>query len=235
MNSEIIALAATAASIGFVHTLVGPDHYLPFIAMSQARRWARGKTLWITFLCGIGHVLSSVVLGAVGVGLGIAVSRLEGVESARGSIAGWLMIAFGLVYFAWGLKRALRNRPHVHAHDHPDGEHAHPHGHADAHMHVHGAKKANVTPWILFTIFIFGPCEPLIPILMYPAAKQSLAGMIVVTAMFAAFTLGTMLAVVYLSTLGLRFLRLQSLERYAHASAGAIIFLCGFAVQILGL
>ena len=37
---------------------------------------------------------------------------------------------------------------------------------------------------ILFTIFVFGPCEPLIPILMYPAAKSSVAGMLLVAGVF---------------------------------------------------
>jgi nickel/cobalt exporter len=234
LNSAILALTATAASVGFVHTIIGPDHYLPFIAMSQARGWPKRKTLLVTFFCGLGHVLSSVVLGILGIGLGIAVSRLEGVESARGNIAGWMMLAFGLGYFLWGLRRAIRNRPHSHRHGHPTGEHDHSHSHAGDHLHVHEKKNANITPWILFTIFVFGPCEPLIPILMYPAATRSLSGMILVTAVFAIATIGTMLAIVYLAGLGLNFLPVKALERYSHAAAGAMIFFCGFAIQVLG-
>jgi len=33
-SGEITVLLATAASLGFIHTLIGPDHYLPFIVMS---------------------------------------------------------------------------------------------------------------------------------------------------------------------------------------------------------
>ncbi|MBM3295749.1 MAG: hypothetical protein FJY82_14710 [Candidatus Aminicenantes bacterium] len=237
MDSGILALTATAASIGFIHTLIGPDHYLPFIAMSQARGWTARKTLIVTFLCGLGHVLSSVLLGLLGIGLGIAVSKVEGVESFRGNIAGWMLLAFGLAYFLWGLRRAVRNRPHSHLHEHPTGEHAHVHTHAGGHLHVHDAekKKANITPWVLFTIFIFGPCEPLIPILMYPAAKHSLPGTVLVASVFAAATIGTMLAVVALAGAGMKLLPLWRLERYSHAAAGAVIFLCGFAIQVIGL
>ncbi len=40
MGPDIGVLAATAASIGFVHTITGPDHYLPFIAIGRAAiRW----------------------------------------------------------------------------------------------------------------------------------------------------------------------------------------------------
>ena len=54
MTEAIPILAGTAALIGLGHTLAGPDHYLPFIVMGKARQWSLGKTMWITFLCGLG-------------------------------------------------------------------------------------------------------------------------------------------------------------------------------------
>ena len=237
LTRELTLLTITAASIGLFHTLLGPDHYLPFIVMARARKWPLSKTALITVLCGIGHVGSSVMLGIVGVALGLAVTRLESVESLRGGIAAWLFIAFGLVYFVWGLRRAIKNRPHRHAHVHEDQTaHLHEHGHHDEHTHVHEKEDVkNLTPWILFTIFIFGPCEPLIPILMYPAAKQSLLGLVWVVGVFAAVTVFTMLGIVLAGTFGISFLPLKRLERYSHALAGATIFLCGTAIRFLGL
>ena len=41
MSNEIAILTATAASIGFFHTLFGPDHYLPFIVMAKANNWSK--------------------------------------------------------------------------------------------------------------------------------------------------------------------------------------------------
>ena len=67
MSSELGILVIAAASIGFVHTLMGPDHYLPFIVIAKARRWSLARTTWITLLCGLGHVGSSVLLGALGI------------------------------------------------------------------------------------------------------------------------------------------------------------------------
>ena len=236
MAPEILLLCGTAATIGFVHTLFGPDHYLPFIVMSRARRWSLGRTAFITVLCGLGHVLNSVLLGLIGVAFGVALTRLEAFEGLRGSMAAWLLIAFGFTYFVWGIHRALRNRPHQHAHVHADGEvHTHGHTHVSEHSHAHGATSRSLTPWILFTIFVFGPCEPLIPILMYPAARSSLAGMVMVAAVFAATTIATMLSVVLLSAWGVSFARLGPLERYTHALAGATICLSGLAIQFLGL
>jgi len=237
ISNQIWLLAGTAVFLGFFHTLIGPDHYLPFIAMARARQWPMRKTLAIAFFSGLGHVLSSVLLGFIGLALGIAVSRLEAAESWRGNAAAWLFIGFGFAYLIWGLHRAIRNKPHHHLHTHAGGEaHDHLHQHESDHAHVHERKeKASITPWVLFTIFVFGPCEPLIPLVMYPAAKHSMAGVALVAGAFAIATIATMLAIIAFSTWGLTFVRLGRLERYAHALAGGTIFLSGLAVQFLGL
>jgi len=122
MTTETGILAGTAATIGFIHTLTGPDHYLPFIVMGKARKWTTVKTLWITFLCGLGHVGSSVLIGIIGIALGIGISRLESVESFRGNIAAWAFILFGFVYFLWGLWKAFKGKPHRHFHIHDDSK-----------------------------------------------------------------------------------------------------------------
>jgi len=246
---EILILTLTAASIGFFHTLLGPDHYLPFIMMSKARQWSQAKTRRITFICGVGHVASSVVLGFVGIALGIALSRLEGIESSRGSIAAWSLIIFGLVYFVWGMHRARKGQEHAHRHLFDKGSHHH-HNEPGKHekteengsTSIEGEneplvmeEKKNVTPWVLFTIFVFGPCEPLIPILMYPAAESNILGVVVVTLVFGMVTIATMLAVVHFSSERMNRLPLRRLERYTHAIAGATIFLAGMAIEFLGL
>jgi len=234
MPSELVVLMVTAASIGLIHTLIGPDHYLPFIVMAKARKWSALRTGWITLLCGLGHVGSSVVLGLVGIALGIAVGKLELTESYRGQIAAWLLTAFGLVYMVWGIRRAIRNRPHTHLHVHAeDIEHTHEHAHERDHAHPHTAgRKVNITPWVLFTIFVFGPCEPLIPLLMYPAAAASLSATALVAAVFGAVTIATMLGAVLAGTFVTSLLPTRRLERYSHALAGAAVFLCGVAIHL---
>jgi len=130
LGGSLTVLLATAASIGFVHTVLGPDHYLPFIVMARARGWSLLRTLAITGLCGVGHVLGSVLLGAAGAILGIALGSLEAVEAVRGDLAAWLLIGFGAAYFAWGIRLAVRRRPHTHRHVHGDGvAHEHTHDH----------------------------------------------------------------------------------------------------------
>jgi nickel/cobalt exporter len=225
------AILLTAASLGFIHTVLGPDHYVPFVALSKARNWSGAKTVLITFLCGLGHVLSSVLIGFAGIALGTAVGKLEWLEGLRGDAAGWLLLSFGLAYMAWGIKKAVRGEKHTHLHAHDGGQpHVHGHDHETAHAHPHDG-KASVTPWTLFIIFVFGPCEPLIPVLMYPALNTGLGLAFAAAAVFSLVTVATMLASVFLLLRGISFFPGERMERYAHALAGFAIFACGVAVK----
>jgi len=236
MDNSIWLLSVTAVSLGFFHTLLGPDHYLPFIVMSEAKKWSTRKTMVITFLCGLGHVLSSVFLGLVGIIVGISVNRLVEVESFRGSIAGWLFIAFGLVYMIISIRNLYRKKTHTHSHFHPGGDkHSHEHDHMKEHVHIHETDVVKTTPWILFLIFIFGPCEPLIPVLMYPAAENNIPGAILVSILFSVVTIATMMSIVLAFKLGFSKINLKPVEKYSNLIAGAMIFFSGIAIQFLGL
>ena len=236
MDNSITLLSVTAVSIGFIHTVLGPDHYLPFIVLSEAKKWTMKKTMWITFLCGLGHVLSSVILGLTGIIVGISVNRLVEVESFRGNIAGWLFIAFGLIYMLISIRNLYRKRQHTHSHFHPGtGEHIHEHNHFGDHAHVHENDVVRTTPWILFLIFVFGPCEPLIPILMYPAAQNNIAGSVFVSVLFSLVTIATMMGVVLAFKLGFSRINIKPVEKYSNLIAGGMIFLSGIAIQFIGL
>lgn len=241
MTPGLTALVSTAATLGVLHTAAGPDHYLPFIVLAKARKWSTAKTLAVTALCGLGHVGSSILIGAVGILFGLGVAKLEIFEGVRGGVAAGLFILFGLGYFLWGLARGLRNRGHHHLHVHTDGTVHGDHSSAEGTDgvragHVHAEPKpVNVTPWILFTIFVFGPCEPLIPLLMFPAARESAGGVVLVAAVFSLATIATMAMMVLLPAAGLRLLPMRFLERYLHAVAGFTILACGLGMAFLGL
>ena len=225
------AILLTAASVAFIHTVFGPDHYVPFVALSKAREWSKSKTAMITFLCGLGHVGSSVLIGLAGIAMGAVVFRMEWVEGLRGDVAGWLLLSFGLAYMLWGIKKAVKGEKHSHFHSHGEGPgHSHGHSHETGHAHPHG-KKASVTPWALFIVFVLGPCEPLIPVLVYPALKSGIGLALTAAAIFSAVTIATMMASVFLLLRGIRLLPVERMERYAHALAGFAIFACGVAVK----
>jgi ABC-type nickel/cobalt efflux system permease component RcnA len=235
--SESQILLVTAASIAFLHTILGPDHYIVFSAMGKARGWSLARTLRVTLFCGIGHILGSVLLGGIGLVLGAQLASLVEIESMRGNLAAWALFAFGLMYFAWGLRQAGRNRSHAHVHVHGEVVHDHEHDHHHEHAHVHDEpSRHSITPWAIFIIFILGPCEALIPLFMYPAAQQSGGLIISVALVFGGVTLATMLVAVTITSKALHWVKLPAGgRRFTHAIAGASVALCGGAIALLGI
>ncbi|MFQ5956675.1 MAG: hypothetical protein ACE5KK_02755 [Candidatus Brocadiales bacterium] len=205
------ALILSALGIGFLHSLA-PDHWLPFASIAKAQGWSRRKLLGVSFLAGMAHVGSSIVLGALGIFLGLGLVRLEGVESLRGNLAGFLLIGFGVAYALWGLKHLRHN-------------------------HLHLDAKKTVTVWALIAIFIFGPCEPLIP-LMFLAVQHGWYGVWLTTAAFALITVFMVVAQSMLAFLGMGILpgrHMVHMEQWSHVMAGGVIALTGVAVMFLGI
>ncbi len=237
MLDEFAVLSVTTAGIAFAHTIMGPDHYLPFVAMARAGGWSQARLCWVTLGCGVGHVAASALLGFAAVGLGMSIGGLSAFESVRGTLAAWGMIAFGAIYAAWGIRSALRGKPHSHGHAHASGEfHRHQHVHQDPHVHLHeGSGAARIGGWSLFALFVVGPCEPLIPLIMYPAVTGSPQRTLGVVAIFTVVTLATMLAAVLLAARGA--IRLTGLpgRRFGHAITGGIVCSCGLLIEFAGL
>jgi len=232
--TEIGILLGTAITIAFVHTFIGIDHYIPFIALSGANKWTMKKTFVIVFVCGLAHVLSSVALGFAGIALSSGVGFLVDIESIRGEIATYFLIAFGLIYTIYGIRRSVKNK--THSHTGTDG-HSFTHIHSsDEREHEHSdepAKKNKNIFWGMMVVFVLGPCEPLIPIVMYPAATHNTFALVSVTAAFAVCTIGTMMLMTFLGIKGISLLNTHKLERYTHVLAGSAILLCGISILIL--
>ena len=218
MSFETLTLALTAISIGVVHTALGPDHYVPLVALAKARHWTLIRTLLFTAWCGVAHIAGSFLLGLFGLGIGMATMTVEGVESFRGNLAAISLTAVGLAYFVGGLydgrKKASEKQALI-EHDH------------------HGGRMTIA----LMIIFLLGPCEALVPILIYPAATaashfERVLAVGLVVAAFSVATVLTMLCCVAALYLGLPEKSLDGLQRYRHACAGFALLCCGVGVQL---
>lgn len=198
---------------------------MPFVALSKANNWTYRKTLIFTFLCGIGHVASSVLLGFIGIIVGIEITKIERIQSALGDVAAWLLLSFGIIYTLYGIRHYYREKHSIAGHKHHGFFHFHKHGN-----NTHEHKTATNSGWALFLIFIFGPCEPLIPLLMYPAAHQNLFNAVMVSTTFSLATIGTMLITVTFLYKGVSFLPLKNFTNVSHIVAGILILVCGIAI-----
>lgn len=213
MAKGYFILLASTLSIAFLHALA-PDHWMPFAVIGKAQRWSKLKLLAVTFIAGIGHVLSSVLLGCIGLALGFSLSKLKAAESNRGEIALWLLIGFGIAYTIWGFKKA---RDHKHEH-----------------INEEAVKTKTITLWTLFAIFILGPCEPLIP-LMFLATDYGWQAIFLTSLAFSVVTIFMMLAQSLLAYSGIQLIKHDIAEKYSHAFAGLVIVLTGCFVMLLGI
>jgi hypothetical protein len=208
------ALAVAAATVGALHSLA-PDHWVPFAAVARARGWSAARTTRVTLLCGFGHVTTSVALGLLGLVLGLGV--LEAFGRRLESVGGILLLVFGLLYGAWGLRRAVGRRLHGHAHSHYD--------------HVHDPSR--ITVFGLFLLFSADPCVAVVPLMMAAAPGGPLRlGAIVVVYELA--TLAAMVALVLPARAGVGVIRAGWLDRYGDAVAGGLIAAVGLLVTGLG-
>ncbi|MFQ5768474.1 MAG: hypothetical protein ACE5ID_10905 [Acidobacteriota bacterium] len=232
--TESYGLLLAAAGVALTHTLLGPDHYVPFIMLARVRGWNRRRTAVITLLCGLGHVLSSLLLAGIGIGLGAAIGTIQAAETSRGALAAWTLAGFGAAYGLWGLRRGIRKgrglEPHAHA------GHVHLHSQGDQ-PHQHGAVSSrSITPfWTLFAIFVLGPCEPLIPLFILPASQHRWGLAAATGIVFGLVTMILMVALTLAGQAGLQPHQLGRLARWDHALAGGIIALTGLAVLAFGL
>ena len=231
-QTTVLALAAISVFAGVSHTLAGPDHYLPFVALSKCRNWSLPKTIVITLLCGLAHTASSVLIGCVGMFIGVSAGLIDKIEGGRGDIVKWLLLAFALAYIIYGLKRGLTWNK-VHRHD--DGTvHSHSHG---LFGHSHSRDVSNdANFWIVFIIFAFGPCEALIPLVVEPASRSDWFGVFFISVVFSVATIATMLVMVCSFLLGIGKLNLSGefFPRWGSAITGLVICSCA-ALMFCGL
>ena len=228
MGNDFYLLLASTMGISLMHTLTGPDHYLPFVALSKSGRWSKGKTLFWTFACGFGHVLASVIIGLLGVVAGWSIYNVSAFDELRGGLAAYMLLLLGLGYLIFGIYNLNRNKLHKHfepgefddiyVYEHRDGE------------VVSRDKKFKVTPFVLFFIFLLGPTEPILPILFYPAANHSIYEITALVLVYGVVSIGTMLFMVQMIFLGVNVLDFTRFEKYIEVLSGLIIILCGIGM-----
>ena len=117
-------------------------------------------------------------------------------------MAAWALVAYGVGYTAWVTRRPPASRP------------------------------STGRPWFLLPIFLLGPCEPMIPLVMAPTVTGSLAVTASVAAVFVLVTLATMVGAVLLCLQGVRLLPSLPGPRAAHAAAGVVVALCGLGMVV---
>jgi|SRR5690554_15056 len=232
METEFSFLLATAVSVSVLHTIAGPDHYIPFIAIGKSKGWKLPRIVFWTMICGTAHVLASVLIASGGAALGFSLTKIDGLNDIRGGLASWAIFIFGLMYFLYGLHGVFKNKRHKHFDVYDDGSvYVFEHDHKQM---TYPTNRRKVTPWILFLVFLLGPCEVLFPLLTYPAVEQSTFNMFLLIGTFLFTTVFTMVSVVILMYFGFNFIKTEWLEKHITPISGLSIAVCGVGMVFLG-
>ena len=161
-------LLALAASVGVVHTLVGPDHYLLIAAWAKVRKVGWRVVMSFTLLAGLLHCATSAAVVFASLWLLDGSSALLGLESLRGDILAWALVGAGIAWAIAGWRRR--------------------HAAADV-------DQPRMRPWLL-ALLALGPCEWLLPNALAAGAGYGWTGAALVVGVFTLATVATMLACV---------------------------------------
>jgi len=231
MNSAVLTtIAATGFTVAFFHAAI-PTHWLPFVLVSRARSWSRGKTLAVSALAGLGHVALTSLLGLVIAWFGFRLDERAGNLFPR--IAGGFLLLIGAIYFwrQWSGRGVLHHHPpggHHQASEHCG--HALDHSHWDDELKESRLVSDKAGDWAaisgLFMMLTLSPCEGFLPVYL-SGVQFGWRGFFVLSLILAVGTLAGMLVFTWLTLVGLERVQVQRFERYEAGLLGSIFTVLG--------
>lgn len=213
MSATIPAVLAAAGGVGLAHSVL-PDHWAPLAVMARGRRDPLRRVARLSLLAALAHVLVSLLLGAVVIGIGLSVRTA--VESRVNLIVGLVLVATGVGFLAAELTG-----------------HGHHHEHEAEHEHGHERSARSAPPRGLALLIPFGaaasPDLTILPVFLVaatlgvPAAVGSLL-------VFTVVTLVTFVALTTLATASGYQVRGEWVDRYANGITAAVLIVIGTLV-----
>jgi len=241
MNAALLpSIVATGFSVAFFHAAI-PTHWLPFVLAGRGQHWSNGKTLTVTVLAGLGHVLFTTALGMFVVWGGIETKHLTG--NVFPFLAGGVLIVFGFYYISRQVGGSGHGHHHLfakdHHHHHHDHHRDHDHGHDEHADHGHaensapiGQKSDTAVILGLLAVLTFSPCEGFLPVYL-SGIDYGWDGFLLLSVVLAGATLTGMVVFTWLSLAGLEGLKLAALEKYESTILGGLLVVLGIAVMVL--
>jgi nickel/cobalt transporter (NicO) family protein len=195
-SSLFVALVAVAA----IHALL-PTHWLSFVLVARAQKWSRARMLEVVLLSGLGHVLSTTLVGLAAAALGKGVHKY--VDKLDTPLPALILCAFGLYYLVLGWRRD--GHPHC-AHDHSEDP----------------IQADKVAVWALFLEMTLSPCETLIPI-FFASGGLSWPTLLLMALVMSAITILAMGVLSFIGYTGYQKITFPWLEHNERLVLGALL------------
>jgi ABC-type nickel/cobalt efflux system permease component RcnA len=235
MNSAVLTtIAATGFTVAFFHAAI-PTHWLPFVLVSRARRWSRGKTLLVAAFSGLGHVTLTGLLGLVIAWFGFKLDHYA--ADVFPKVAGGILLAIGVFYF-WRQGRGRVVHHHgIGALHHPSEKCGHEAGHShwEEELKDSGLVADRTGDWAaisgLFLMLTLSPCELFLPVYL-SGVQFGWRGFAILSLILAFGTLGGMMVFTWLTLVGLEKFQLKKLEHYEAGLLGTIFTLLGVLLLV---
>ena len=209
-QTMLLSLLGVGFATAFLHAAL-PTHWLPFVLVGRAQRWALDRVMAAVLAAGLAHVAVTAAVGALIVAAGLALDQwISGVLPHLSAI---LLFAFGGFYLARSLARGPRTT---------DGLRAEAAAPAVSHAAAFGALVATMA---------LSPGEVLLPFYL----NQAEAGLAALAGLTLAFALGTVLGMALFTLLaraGWSVLRLERWARYEGAVLGVALIAVGLLVVL---
>ena len=241
MSATNPALLAAAAGVGFGHAIL-PDHWVPLAVVGRTRHYPLARVARLSGLAGVAHVLVSIVLGAMIIGVGLQFRST--VQSAQDTIIGCVLILTGLGFAILELTGRGHHYGHDHSHTH-DHRHTHDHDHGQAYEHPHphlpsvteadervAAREGRVRGLAAIMVPFGAAASPdltILPVFLAAttAGVSTALGSLVI---FAVVTIGTIVGLTLLACFGGYQIRGQWLERWGNAFTALVLVIIGALV-----
>ncbi|HXG61683.1 MAG TPA: hypothetical protein VNO22_09920 [Planctomycetota bacterium] len=199
MDKLAVSLLSTF-TVALLHTLI-PSHWLCFVVVGRAQGWRTRKTLAVAAAAGTLHVASTVGLGVAVVAFGKAFLDPESPVLEKGGAA--ILIALGLLYLASHVLHA-------------------------GHRHAHDQSVTEKTAFAALVLsLVFSPCSAAIPFLVAASHTLGTGAVMLLSAVLLATTLGVMMLLIGLTTLGIEKLQFSFFDRYEKLILGLVLAALG--------
>ncbi|VFQ71376.1 unnamed protein product [Cuscuta campestris] len=196
-TAEDLSTIGGIATVSLLHSFI-PTHWLPFSIVGRAQKWTLSRTLIVTALGAVLHVLSTSLLGVTA----ITISNTIAGEETVHKLASLLLIVLGGSYAILFLT-----------------------GKGGVHSHSHNQPMEKMAVAGLVLVPALSPCATTLPVFLAVGNSSTMLLLAIIVLLLSTITVMTSL--VALSFYGASQLKFHWVERYDKLLVGSVLCLVG--------